>query len=238
MTVDDCTKIIELLKKEREDKRKLYHLRIKDLEEERVLNHRLNDDISMKNAEINDLKSRIIELEKLVRERNSEIEQLCSNQPWERSSKTANSPYQPAGPEIAVQPLVQTSQIPSTWPKIPTENRSESLEKSDNKLNEQKNKSENRAGEQQLLNVREQQSKLYKHKKFVESKSKSKTTRKENFLQIKTGQKKSETIIDEQESNSKRKTEATQSTKNGSLAKNDVYLAGDLMLYNIEAERL
>ena len=44
MKVNDCTKIIELLKKEREDNRELYHLRIKDLEEERVFNHRLKDD--------------------------------------------------------------------------------------------------------------------------------------------------------------------------------------------------
>ena len=42
-------------------------------------------------------------------------------------------------------------------------------------------KSENRTIEQQLPDVREQRSKLYTHKKFVESKSKSKTTRKENF---------------------------------------------------------
>ena len=62
--------------------------------------------------------------------------------------------------------------------------------------------------------------------------------RKENSSQIKTGQKKNETIIDEQESNSKPKTEATQSTKNRSLAKSYVYLVGDSMLYNIEAERL
>ena len=98
--VNDCTKIIELLKKEREDNRELYHLRIKDLEEERVLSHRLKDDISTKNAEINDLKSRIIQLERLVRERNSEIEQLCSNQQWERPKKPAKSPYQPAVPHI------------------------------------------------------------------------------------------------------------------------------------------
>ena len=34
MKINDCTKIIELLKKERKDNRELYHLRIKDLEEE------------------------------------------------------------------------------------------------------------------------------------------------------------------------------------------------------------
>ena len=87
---------------------------------------------------------------------------------------------------------MQTTQIPPTWPKIPTENRFESLEKSDKKLNEQENKSENRTVEQQLLDVCEQRSKLYKYQKFVESKSKSKTTRKETFSQIKTGQKKNE----------------------------------------------
>ena len=60
-----------------------------------------------------------------------------------------------------------SSQIPSTWPKILTGNRSESPEKSDNKLIEQVNRSENRTVEQQLLDVREQRSKLYEHKKFV-----------------------------------------------------------------------
>ena len=90
----------------------------------------------------------------------------------------------------------------------------------------------------QTFDVHQQRSKLYKDKKFVESKSKFKTTRKENYSQIKTGQKKSEIIIDEQESNNKPETETTQSTKNGSLAKNDVYLVGDSMLYNIGAERL
>ena len=107
------------------------------------------------------------------------------------------------------------------------------------KLNEQESKSENRTVEQQLIEICEQRSKLYKHQKFVESKSKFKITRKENSSQIKAGQKKNETIIDEQESNSKLKTEATQSIKNGSLAKIDVvYLVGDSMLYNIEAEHL
>ena len=149
-------------------------------------------------------------MKRLVRERNSGTERLCSNQPWERPRKPAKSPYQPAGPEIAVQPPVQTTQIPPTWPKIPTESGFESLEKSDNKLNEQENKSENRTVEQQLPDVRKQRSKLYKRKKFVELKSKSKTTRKENSSQIKTGQKKNEIIV-------------------------DAYLVGDSMLYNIEA---
>ena len=93
MKVNDCTKIIELLKKEREDNRELYHLRIKDLEEERVFNHRLKDDISSKNAEINALKSRIIQLERLVRERNGEIEQLCSNQPREKRRKPVKATF-------------------------------------------------------------------------------------------------------------------------------------------------
>ena len=51
MKVNDCTKIIQLLKKEREDNRELYHLRIKDQEEKRVFNHQLKADISTKNAE-------------------------------------------------------------------------------------------------------------------------------------------------------------------------------------------
>ena len=37
--------------------------------------------------------------------KNSEIEQLCSSEPWERSRKPAKSPYEPAGPKIAIQPL-------------------------------------------------------------------------------------------------------------------------------------
>ena len=133
---------------------------------------------------------------------------------------------------------MQTLQIPPTWPKMPTENRFESLEKSDldNKLNEQENKSEKRTVEQQLLDVREQRSKLYKRKKLLNLNLSPRQLGKRIFRRSRQVKRKTRLL-----QMSKRSTANPRQRLHNlprSLAKNDVFLVGDSMLYNIEAECL